>query len=107
MKIILEFDNQEELESYLEREFMVRHPAIDRIDVSEGAPLLPDYTRRRGYSAHELDIIKTYYLTKKVTWIAKYLRRKPTAIYQQLHKMYKAGLPRKTSRHGKVSEQLT
>ena len=63
---------------------------------------IPDYTRRKTWSALELGFLRDNYQTKKITWIARQLRRRPSQVYQRLARMYAEGLPEKQPRNGRV-----
>jgi hypothetical protein len=111
MRITLEFNSIEEHDLYIHSKSfernVVQNQDCEPIHLVESAIKgirIEDTTRRRFFSAYELDFIRTYYQTKKLKWIAAALRRKVPAISQQLTKMYNAGLPKKKNRNGDIKE---
>jgi hypothetical protein len=107
MKLILEFKSKFEHDKYCSDQVALLEKANDGISAPKltmGAPI-GDYTRRKFFTEMELQFIKDNYITKKATWIARQLRRKPPAIYSQISKMYAEGLPRKRGRSGEVSQE--
>lgn len=105
MKIVIEFNSKAEHDQYIKSHKTGRHTFADE-DVSvptfKGQPVA-DYTRRKSWSQLELAFLKDNYQAKKITWIAKQLRRKPTQVYQRLHEMYKNGLPAKRPSNGAIT----
>ena len=53
---------------------------------------------KKKFTEFELDFIRDNYKAKSIIWIAAKLSRKKEAIYTQLVKMYKKGLPRKNNK---------
>jgi hypothetical protein len=111
MKIVLEFDSFTEMQNYFEQFYKGMDKAkreAEELSVPAASSFptrIQVGTRRQYFADMEIAFIKENYQTKKITWIARALHRKPEAIYQQLYKMYKAGLPKRSSRNGKVKEQ--
>jgi hypothetical protein len=108
MKIVLEFNSIDELDEYIQHYRQESQAGAEDVSLPAASSFptrIQVGTRRRYFADMEIAFIKENYQTKKITWIAKALHRKPDAIYQQLYKMYKAGLPKRSNRNGKVKEQ--
>lgn len=104
MKITLEFDSVSEHDEYIRK--FVPKPVREFhsfVPDSVNKVTIPDITRRKNFSEYELDFIKSNYMSKKNIWIAKALRRKPSAINNILYQLYKNGLPRKFPKNGEIS----
>ena len=100
MKIILEFKSRFEHDRYC-CEVVEK---IEKPEIIIGGEPIDDTTKRKHWSDSEIQFLRDNYETKKVRWIAKQLRRKSTAVYQKLTKLYEAGLPKKRNNNGEIQE---
>lgn len=123
MKIILEFQSEQELNAYIQikaKDFIDQNSPQEEdgskileeqynggeaLSVSETDTKIETHTRRRHWSDMEIQFLKDYYLYKSVRWIAKSLRRKNTDVHAKLAQMYKKGLPRKKAKNGRIREE--
>jgi len=104
MKITLEFKSKFEHDKYCLDFAKSLESENIHVNVGAGSPIT-DYTRRKNWSDMEVQFLKDNYMIKKVRWIAKQLRRKPTQVSAKLVYMYNQGLPHKRSKNGEINEQ--
>lgn len=105
MKIILEFNDQDEHDFYCATHISRQKSETEQLQTpGKTETTIPFYTRRKHMSDMEIAFVKENYQHKKIPWIAKAINRKPEQIYNLLWQMYKKGLPRKTSKHGIINQ---
>ena len=105
MKLILEFKSKLEHDSYCigQTRLLERETISGVSSIKDGLPI-NDFSRRKSWSEMELQFVRDNYMSKKLTWIAKQLRKKPTSVYNVMHRLYERGLPRKRSKNGEIDE---
>jgi len=105
MKIILEFKTKFEHDKYcVDQTRLLERETVNGVSMIKNGIPINDYSKRRGWSELEMQFVKDNYMSKKITWIAKQLRKKPTQLYSKMTELYANGLPRKFARSGEVNE---
>ena len=62
-----------------------------------GTKLPAEERKNKPWTDFEINYLRDNYKSKKVTWIAKALRRNKTAVHQKLFQMYKNELTKKNN----------
>jgi len=116
MKIVLEFESQMELNAYIRneaREFIAQNteqqiivnPDPEDVHLEQPDTKIETFTRRRYWTDMEIQFVKDYYQIKSCRWMAKSLRRKTQDVANMLSRLYKKGLPKKSKRNGKITDE--